>query len=209
MTKPMTDPMTAKEFQTESGVDDATLARLQTYGDLLAKWQPAINLVGPETLKDVWRRHFLDSAQLAQHIKPDDVVADLGSGAGFPGLVLAIMGCGREVHLLESDQRKSTFLSTVIRACEAGAVVHADRIEKVKPIGADVIVARALAPLEKLIALAVPHRISTGKCLFLKGKRWQEELTEAQKRWKMRAKPVPSVTEPGAAILELTDISPL
>ena len=156
--------MTAAQFQAQTGVDDATLARLETYAHLLEKWQGAINLVGHDTVADMWGRHFLDSAQLAEHIGPDDVVADLGSGAGFPGMVLAIMG--KKVHLLESDERKSTFLSTVNRECAATATVHTGRIEKTKPMGADVVVARALAPLEKLLDLALPHMLGISEdCL--------------------------------------------
>ena len=203
----MTKPMTAAQFQAQTGVDDATLVRLETYAHLLEKWQGAINLVGHDTVADMWGRHFLDSAQLAEHIGPDDVVADLGSGAGFPGMVLAIMG--KKVHLLESDERKSTFLSTVNRECAAMATVHTGRIEKTKPMGADVVVARALAPLEKLLDLALPHKISTGKFLFLKGKRWDEELTEAKKRWNMRANTWPSITDSNAAVIEINEISPL
>ena len=207
MTQPITGPMTAAQFQAQTGVDDTTLARLKTYAQLLKKWQGAINLVGPDTIDHMWGRHFLDSAQLAEHIGRGDVVADLGSGAGFPGMVLAIMG--KKVHLLESDERKSTFLSTVNRECAAGATVHTGRIEKAKPIGADVVVARALAPLEKLLDLALPHRISTGKCLFLKGKSWDEELTEAKKRWNMRINTWPSITDSNAAVIEINEISPL
>ncbi|MCK5165977.1 MAG: 16S rRNA (guanine(527)-N(7))-methyltransferase RsmG [Rhodospirillaceae bacterium] len=199
--------MTPEQFQTQTGVDGDTLARLKTYAHLLEKWQGAINLVGPDTMPDMWSRHFLDSAQLAQHIGPHDVVADLGSGAGFPGMVLAIMG--KKVHLLESDERKSTFLSTVNRECAAMATVHTGRIEKTKPIGANVVVARALAPLEKLLDLALPHRISTGKCLFLKGKSWDEELTAAKKRWNMRTNTWPSITDSNAAVIEINEISPL
>jgi len=208
--------MTAKEFQSITGVDDRVIERLQVYAQLLEKWQGAINLVGPDTMADVWGRHFLDSAQLAKYIGPDDVVADLGSGAGFPGMVLAIMGPefggGKKVHLLESDERKSTFLSTVNRECQAGAEIHTGRIEKAKPIGADVVVARALAPLEKLLGLALPHRISTGKCLFLKGKSWRDELTIAQKHWNMPADTIntwPSITDKDACVIEIKDISPL
>ena len=217
MTKPHNTPaVTAQEFQSITGVDDDVISRLRTYAKLLEKWQGAINLVGPDTMDDIWGRHFLDSAQLAKYIGPDAVVADLGSGAGFPGMVLAIMGPafggGKKVHLLESDERKSTFLSTVNRECRAGAEIHTGRIEKAKPIGADVVVARALAPLEKLISLALPHRISTGKCLFLKGKSWRDELTIARKSWNMPADTLntwPSITDKEASVIEIKDIFPL
>lgn len=208
MNKPQLNS-TPAQFQAQTGVSDGVLARLETYAGLLEKWQGAINLVGPDTMASMWHRHFLDSAQLAKYIDPTDVVADLGSGAGFPGMVLAIMGAGKKVHLLESDERKSTFLSTVNRECSAGVIIHTERIEKTSPIGADVVVARALAPLEKLLDLALPHKISTGKCLFLKGKSWDEELTEAKKRWKMRASTWPSLTNKDAAVVQLSEIYPL
>lgn len=200
--------MTPQDFQNETGVSAAILARLETYAGLLVKWQARINLVGPDTLPDLWARHFLDSAQLAPLIQPGSRIADLGSGAGFPGLVLAVLGVG-EVHLVESDQRKCAFLREVNRATAAGAHIHNARIEALPPLEADVVTSRALASLDKLLEFADIHLLSTGKCLFPKGKRWAEELTEAQKAWKMAAKTHPSRTEPAGRVLELADIKRL
>ena len=129
------------------------MQRLETYAGLLVKWQAKINLVGPATLPDLWRRHFLDSAQLLPLLPAAaGTLADLGSGAGFPGLVLAIMTDWR-VHLLDSDQRKCAFLRQVALDCGVldRVTIHAKRIEQVTGIAADVVTARACAPLGELL----------------------------------------------------------
>lgn len=202
---PVMVPATAQAFQQVFPVTDDVLLKLQTYVDLLVKWQAKINLVGPDTLPNVWSRHILDSAQLAPLIGPDQKVADLGSGAGFPGLVLAIImkEQGVDVHVVESDQRKCAFLREVNRVCEAGATIHTARIEALDSLQADVVTSRALASLDQLLQFADIHRLSTGKSLFLKGKRWREELTQAQKSWKIETIEHPSCTEPAGCILEL------
>ena len=134
------------EFQAKSGVSRETLERLTIYADLLVKWQAKINLVGPETLADLWSRHMLDSAQLFPLIRPDAKrLVDLGSGAGFPGLVLGVMGAP-DVHLVESDARKCAFLREAARLTGTTVTIHNKRIEQVAPLGADVVTARALAP---------------------------------------------------------------
>lgn len=198
--------MTPTEFKSETGASDAAMARLQIYADLLVKWQAKINLVGPDTIPDLWARHMFDSAQLAPFIEQGAKVADLGSGAGFPGLVLAILRDDLDIHVVESDQRKCAFMREVNREAGAGATIHTARIEALEPLGADVVTSRALASLDKLIGLADIHRLSTGKCLFPKGKRWAEELTAAQKTWRMASNEHPSRTEPAGRILELLNI---
>ena len=195
----------AAAFQAETGVSDDTLARLQIYADLLVKWQAKINLVGPDTLADLWNRHMLDSAQIAPLIAPGNKVVDLGSGAGFPGLVLACLNPTLDVHLVESDQRKCAFLREVNRSAGCGATVHNARIEKLEPLAADVVTSRALASMDKLLTFAEMHSLSTGIYLFLKGKRWSEELTEAEKTWKMRVLHHPSRTDPAGMVLELRE----
>ena len=198
--------MTPREFQTATDATDAQMARLQIYADLLVKWQAKINLVGPDTVPDLWSRHMFDSAQLAPFIPTGARVADLGAGAGFPGLVLAILRDDLELHLVESDQRKCAFLREVNRETGAGAVIHNARIEALAPLAADVVTSRALASLDKLLEFADIHRLSTGKCLFPKGKRWAEELTQAQITWKMATQQHPSRTEPAGRVLELLEI---
>ena len=202
-----TKVMTAEDFQAETGVSRETLGRLRIYADLLVKWQRSINLVGESTQKDLWRRHFLDSAQLYPHLPHDSQpVFDLGSGAGFPGLVLAIMGVP-DVCLIESDGRKAAFLREVIRATEVDASVHVGRIEAFQPKErARVITSRALASLDKLLGFAEPLLASEGVCLFLKGQKAREELTDSEKKWKISADLRASVTDPEGVILRIDRI---
>src|SRR5512145_168453 len=185
-------------------VSRETLQRLETYAALLVKWQAKINLVGPATLPDLWRRHFLDSAQLADLLPRagGGTLVDLGSGAGFPGLVLAIM-TDWTVHLLDSDQRKCAFLRQVALDCGVldRVTIHAKRIEQVTGIAADVVTARACAPLGELLALAAPFIGEKGTGLFLKGAQAEEELTRAQRRWTMRLDRRESISDPAGVIL--------
>ena len=189
------------------------MERLQIYVQLLQKWQPTINLVSRDSLADLWRRHMLDSAQLAELIPADRPVTilDMGSGAGFPGLVLAILGLeqGRQwiVHLAESDGRKAAFLATVARETGAAATVHNKRLENMPPISADVVTARALAPLDKLVDYAVPFLAPGGQCLFLKGVGSEDELTIARKTWNMVSDRLPSRSGPTGVVLRVRDIS--
>ncbi|MBL4614427.1 MAG: 16S rRNA (guanine(527)-N(7))-methyltransferase RsmG [Magnetovibrio sp.] len=197
--------MTPEQFQDQTHVDVDVMDRLQAYANLLIKWQAKINLVGPATVPHVWQRHMLDSAQLSTFIPKDKKIVDFGSGAGFPGLVLACMRPDLDVHLVESDQRKCAFLQEVNRTVGCGATVHNQRIETLAPLEADIITSRALASLDKLLSFAQMHSLSTGICLFLKGKRWLEELTEAQKNWIMQVQNHPSRTDPAGMILELRE----
>src|SRR5687767_1366639 len=140
-------PLAPEELGVALGLTRETLNRLAVHLDLLRRWQRAINLVGRSTLADPWRRHVLDSAQLYPHLAGQaGPVVDLGSGAGFPGLVLAILGAP-DVHLIESDQRKAQFLREAARVTGTPVMVHARRIEDVAPFPASVVTARALAPL--------------------------------------------------------------
>lgn len=198
-----------KQFQEQTGVAAETMARLQSYADLLKKWQKKINLVGPTTIPDLWQRHMLDSAQLFSLLpKPDCRIIDFGTGAGFPGLVLAIMGCSR-VTLVESDVRKCAFLVEAMRLTGTGSAAHLDnrRIEDVTPTAVDVVTSRALAPLGTLLNLAEPFLSESSTCLFLKGKRVDEELTLATKNWKMRVSKIQSQTDPFGMILKLENVA--
>ncbi|WP_188259805.1 16S rRNA (guanine(527)-N(7))-methyltransferase RsmG [Azospirillum tabaci] len=197
----------AAAFQAETGVSRETLDRLAAYEATLRKWQPKINLVGPSTLPDAWRRHFLDSAQLYP-LLPEGarVLVDLGSGAGFPGLVLAIMGVP-EVHLVESDSRKCAFLREAARVAGASVTVHNKRIEAAPPISADVVTARALAPLNDLLNWAYPFLQDRGAALFPKGQNVADELTDTTKHWKMRTERFDSRTDPTGTILRVSGIA--
>ena len=184
-------------------VSRETLQRLEIYAGLLVKWQAKINLVGPATLPDLWRRHFLDSAQLLPLLPAAaGTLVDLGSGAGFPGLVLAIM-TDWSVHLLDSDQRKCAFLRQVALDCGVldRVTIHAKRIEQVTGIAADVVTARACAPLDELLALAEPFIGEKGTGVFLKGTQVEEELTQAQRHWTMRLDRRESISDPAGKIL--------
>ncbi len=198
--------MTPEEFHTKSGVSRETLERLRLYADLLVKWQARINLVGPDTLPDQWSRHFLDSAQLFPLIPASARrLVDLGSGAGFPGLVLAVMGAP-DVHLVESDARKCAFLREVARVTDTPVTILNKRIEQVPGLKADVVTARALAPLEKLLVWAEPHLAPGGCCLFLKGRGAEDELTATAKEWNITPRRVPSVTDPAGLVLQLEEV---
>jgi 16S rRNA (guanine527-N7)-methyltransferase len=187
-------------------VSRETLARLETFAELLLLWNRKLNLVGRGTVDDLWRRHILDSAQLHPLLPPTARnLVDLGSGAGFPGLILAILG-GPTVHLTESDQRKCAFLREAVRVTGCAATVHAVRIEAAPAIAGDIVTARALAPLGKLLDLAEPFLAPTTRCLFLKGRLAAEELTAARKEWKMDADLLPSRSDPTGIILRLENI---
>jgi 16S rRNA (guanine527-N7)-methyltransferase len=198
--------MTPDEFQKATGVSRETRDRLCLYVELLEKWQSRINLVGSKTLPDLWCRHVYDSAQLHALIPPRArCLLDFGSGAGFPGLVLAAMG-GPAVHLVESDQRKAAFLREAARVAAIPVTVHACRIAALPPMTADVITARALAPLAQLLDFAEPFLAPEGICLFLKGQNVAAELTEAHKIWNMRVDRHPSQTDAGATVLALSEV---
>ncbi len=200
-------PMTPAEFAQATGVSRETLARLETYAALLERWRERVNLISAASFADLWRRHMLDSAQLFPLIPATTRrLVDLGSGAGFPGLVLAIMGVpGGE--LVESDGRKCAFLEAVIRETGVNAAVHNARVEALARVPADVVTARALAPLPRLLALAERFIGPETLCLFPKGARVDEELTEAAKKWTMALVRVPSSTDPSGTILHIQEIS--
>jgi 16S rRNA (guanine527-N7)-methyltransferase len=199
-------PLSAEGFRRVVPVSRETAARLGLYLDLLARWNARINLVAASTLADPWRRHLLDCAQLLRLI-PEGAsrLIDLGAGAGLPGLVLALMGV-EEVHLVESDQRKAAFLREAARATGARVTIHACRIEALPPAPFEVITARALAPLPRLLALAEPFIGPGTVCLFPKGARVAAELTAARKDWHMEVASRPSLADPSGTVLQLTEV---
>ncbi|MDE1931605.1 MAG: 16S rRNA (guanine(527)-N(7))-methyltransferase RsmG [Alphaproteobacteria bacterium] len=195
--------MTAEGFAKLVAVPRETLDRLQAYVALLTAWNRRINLVGANTIGDVWRRHILDSAQLMP-LLPDGtrVVVDVGSGAGLPGLVLAMLGVP-DVHLVESDQRKAAFLREAQRVTGTSVTIHSQRAERMAPIAADAIVARAVAPVDNLLLMVDKFRKPHTICLFLKGKGVEEELTHLPLALKMKAQILPSRSDPTGRILRL------
>jgi len=198
-------PLEPSKFQALTHVSATVMRHLEDYLDLLRRWQAKINLVGKSTLNDPWRRHFLDSAQLYPLLPSKArVIIDIGSGAGFPALVLALMDSGnRHFHLVESDQRKGTFLREIIRLANIRATVHPLRAEIYNGPRADVITARACAPLAKLLNLAEPLHAAGGSGLYLKGANYRDELTTAEKDWKMTFIQHPSLSDPSGMILQV------
>ncbi|AZQ69447.1 16S rRNA (guanine(527)-N(7))-methyltransferase RsmG [Silicimonas algicola] len=203
--------MRAEDYDWSDNVSRETYLRLSIYENLLQKWTARINLVGSGTLADVWQRHFVDSAQLWK-LGPDGgkVWADLGSGGGFPGAVIAIIAAEAcpemRVTLIESDQRKAAFLRAVARETGVAFNVAAHRIEEIDPLNADIISARALGSLDKLLEYAKRHMAPGGTALFMKGAKADDEIATALDRWKFRCEKTVSATDPAAVILKIGDI---
>jgi 16S rRNA (guanine527-N7)-methyltransferase len=193
-------------------VSRETAERLTSYALRLREWNSRINLVSRTSLEELEARHFADSLQLFA-LAPHPVThwVDLGSGGGFPGLVIAIraMECGSpaRVTLIESDQRKAAFLRTVIRETGAPAVVLCNRIESASPQQADVVSARALSDLTGLLGYAERHLADGGTCLFSKGATWQNELGTAAAQWQFDLQTAKSLTDPDAVILQIKGIA--
>jgi 16S rRNA (guanine527-N7)-methyltransferase len=209
--RPVAPALSPEEFAAAAGVSAETLRKLTTFDDLLLAASAIHNLVARSTLADRWRRHYLDSAQIFAALAPETrTLVDLGSGAGFPGLVLAAMGEGRfHVKLVEARAKKAAFLSTAAAAMGLSNVdVVPERIESVRLSPPDAITARALAPLAKLLAYA--HEIAGEKtvCYFLKGQDVEAELTEASRYWRMTVEQRPSLTAPDARLLLVRQFSP-
>jgi 16S rRNA (guanine527-N7)-methyltransferase len=188
-------------------VSRETLARLEAYAELVVRWSARINLVGRKTLGDLWRRHILDSAQLLALFPANaESVIDLGSGAGFPGLVLAILGAPG-VELVEADSRKAAFLREAARITKVDVTIRPCRIEAVPRHPVDVVTARACAPLERLLGLAEPFLAAKSECLFLKGERVEDELTLARKHWTITARLCQSRSDPRGVVLRLQQVA--
>lgn len=201
--------MTREAVAALPGVSRETLGRLDILADHLRRWSPRINLVAPSTLPDLWTRHILDSAQLWQVTPPrPGLWADLGAGGGFPGLVLAALAhdTPTRVALVESDQRKAAFLRSAAQAMGLSPEIHAERIEAIPPLGADTISARALAPLPRLIDLALPHLAPGGRMVLPKGARHADELTMALDTYRATVETRTSMTDPESVILILSDL---
>lgn len=212
------DPIKGPEdFQRHFQVSRETIDRLRLYEDLLKRWQKKINLVAPSTLGDIWHRHFADSAQLLA-LAPEAARrwVDLGSGAGFPGMVLAILRAGRggagddERHvLIESDQRKAAFLGEIARQTAVPVDIAVMRIELSSTQGryksVDVVTARALAPLDRLIGLAEPMFADRTVGLFLKGRDVGQEVEAARTKWRFDCRLQESLTDEEARIAVVTD----
>ena len=192
-------------FLASTNVSRETVEMLDIYAQLLESWNSKINLVSKATLPLVWTRHFQDSLQIAG-LKPNAKTwVDLGSGGGFPGAVVAICRPDTSVTLVEADQRKSAFLRTLARRTRQFSVISS-RIEELSPLNADVVSARALAPLTRLLAFAKPHLAEGGRAIFLKGKKADEEIAEALEHWRFDCEKHASRTDEEAVILSIGEI---
>ncbi len=188
-------------------VSRETAARLDEFATLLLRWQKAVQLVAPSTLPKLWTRHIADSLQILEYAPAAKRWIDLGSGGGFPGLAVAIALAETPdaiVHLVESDARKAAFLREAVRITGAPAKVHHERVESAAERFAgnvDIVTARALAPLARLLELAAPLLSAGARGVFLKGQDVDNELTQAAKSWNISAEAFPSRTEPRGRIL--------
>jgi 16S rRNA (guanine527-N7)-methyltransferase len=206
---------TSADFAAAFDVSRETIERLEVYEALLRQWQKAVNLVAPSTLDAVWHRHFADSAQIVR-LAPAGARSwvDLGSGAGFPGLVVAILlaETGARITLIESDSRKCAFLREVARKTGITVDILSTRIEqattqaKVEP--PEVVSARALAPLDRLLGLAAPLFTPSTVGVFLKGRDAALEVETAAKAWTFAVEMVPSITETTGRVVVIRDLQP-
>ncbi|MBY6049301.1 16S rRNA (guanine(527)-N(7))-methyltransferase RsmG [Vannielia litorea] len=203
--------MTREATLAQLDVSRETTAKLDIYATLLSRWNRAINLVAPNTLPDLWRRHFLDSAQVLAYGPDKGIWLDIGTGGGFPGLICALLAHETRPQLnfqfIESDQRKCTFLATVIRETGINGRIHAERVESLPPVGASVVSARALAPLAILIEYAERHLTPGGTGLFLKGTKHDQEIATALETWSFDVQKHTSETDPYGALLTVGNIA--
>ena len=197
-------------FYIDQDVSRETMERLRGFEQLVQKWNPTINLVSKNDLTNLWERHIVDSLQVANECTDYEKWVDIGSGGGFPGVVVAILAkeknFGATHTLIESDIRKCTFLRTAIRELDLNATVITKRIEETEPQQADVLSARALSSLDKLFGFAERHLKKEGKAIFPKGQSASEEIAEAEKGWKFSYRRVQSTTNPEASLLVCRNI---
>ncbi|WP_375260289.1 16S rRNA (guanine(527)-N(7))-methyltransferase RsmG [Palleronia sp.] len=187
-------------------VSRETEARCARLAALVRRWNPRINLVSKSSLEDLETRHIADSLAVASSVSDVRTWVDLGSGGGFPGLVVSICKPDAQVTLVESDQRKAVFLRRASSELGLNVAVRASRIEEVPPLLPDAISARALAPLDRLLALAVPHGRADTRYVFPKGARYREEIEAARKNWRFDIDVQPSKTDKEAVILVMENI---
>ena len=205
------DPFGPEEFANASGVSRETLSRLKAFVGLLDDWNARHNLVSARSMEDVWRRHVWDSAQLAVYIPAEaKSLVDLGSGAGFPGIVLAELMRGRagfRTVLYESTAKKCAFLKAAAERLGLNVEVRNARMEAAARERFDVVSARACAPLDRLLGYAQHFAGPNTVCLFLKGQNVEAELTQARKSWKLKALRHQSRSDPTGTILEVREFA--
>lgn len=202
--------MNEPDLLVEMNVSRETLERLKIFEATIRKWNPRINLVSRDSLENLWVRHIVDSVQVFRCVEPTEHWVDIGSGGGFPGLIVAILAADEapdmKVTLIESDTRKSAFLRTAARECGVKISVISERIENVDPQNAGILSARALADLSLLFQFAERHLHSDGVALFPKGVNWKKEVDNALQQWRFDWEPVRSLTEAEAVILKIRGV---
>jgi len=195
------------EFLAAFPVSRETEARLAQYEAILLKRNQTLSLISGTTADIVWTRHYLDSAQLLPLIpEPDRPVVDIGTGAGFPGLVLAILGLPH-VHLIEHNMQKVAFLQSVAGALDLPVTIHGMKSDAVKPFVAGTVTARALKPLDQLLSFGRRFLGQNSVCLFPKGRKAEEEMAVAARKWHMKTERFPSVTDPESTIFRLSQVT--
>ena len=212
----LTNINTYEKFSSHVFVSRETYEKLCVYHKTLIKWQKSLNLISKNTIKEIWERHFLDSAQLYKFIRDiEGNIIDFGSGGGFPGMVLAIMG-KKNIHLVESDYKKCVFLKEIALLTETDITIHNCRIEDLSFINVDLITCRALSSLSKLIDYvdifinkSSGEKIDPPKLLFLKGKSYYSEIFELSKYKKISFEDYPSITDKYGRILYINKVEKL
>ena len=210
----LTNIDTYEKFSSHIFVSRETYEKLFLFHKTLIKWQKSINLISKNTIKNTWERHFLDSAQLYKFVRDiEGNIIDFGSGAGFPGMVLAIMG-KKNIHLVESDHKKCVFLKEIAMLTETDITIHNCRIEDLNFINVDLVTCRALASLNKLIHYleifinkSLQERKKLPKMLILKGKSYTSEIVELSKNKKISFKEYPSITDKDGRILYINKVN--
>ena len=203
--------MKKNEFIKSLNVSRETLKGFYEYKTLLSKWNEKINLVSKNTLVDIWERHFLDSGQIIKHVEASGKRwVDVGSGAGFPGLVVALLLRDRKVEcnlvLVEKNPKKGFFLNEVIRKLNLNVEVVNDNIYTLEPLNADILTARAFSELNNLIEISFRHRKKEGLCLFLKGENYRFELDKTLNYWFFDYDVVDSLSSPSGKIIRVKKI---
>ncbi|MGL5785128.1 MAG: 16S rRNA (guanine(527)-N(7))-methyltransferase RsmG [Alphaproteobacteria bacterium] len=185
---------------------EKTQQQFQLYLSLLEKWQRRVNLVSAKTLPDAWERHILDSAQLAPYLSSSDVILDVGSGAGFPGLVLSIMGFP-SVHLLEPSYKKTLFLQEVVDSLRLAAKIHRKCVENFEPSESPtVLTSRAFASVDKIFFLSSHLRGLPLRYVLMKGASFQEDIYDAERKWNFKLEIYPSLTHSSGRILIFSEV---
>ena len=199
------DVETAADFAMATGADESVIADLQQYRSYLEDWNQRMNLVGPSTLEIFWSRHAWDSAQILP-LEPEALTwADLGAGAGLPGIVLAILQKNRpgfHMHLVESMAKRCRFLEEVVNGLALPATIHNSRAEDLS-LTVDIVTARACAPMTRLLGYAQPYLKRGATALFLKGQDVAVEMEEATKSWSFEADILPSFSDASGRIVRV------